>query len=104
MSEAPANGSAFTQKEMLVRLDSKVDALIQTVGSKNAYYDVELALLKARADKLEKTDDVVVKTVEETQKEQAAIRTRQNIAAGAIAVVVFLAPALWILVNKLVNP
>ena len=88
---------------MLVRIDAKVDSLTQSVAAKHAHYDVEIALLKARADEREREDRDKSAEIELTQARLNALATRQNIAAGAIALVVFLAPVLWILVNKLVN-
>jgi hypothetical protein len=55
MTEEPANGSGFTTKEMLVRMDGKLDHVL----NRQAGYDVELALLKARADEQEKTQSVI---------------------------------------------
>ena len=105
MSDVPSNGNgSFTQKEILVRLDSKVDSLIQTVASKNAWYDVQIALLQAGQDKLKVEAEERAKDLEATKAETSSIKTRQNIAAGAIAFIIFMAPVLWILVNKLVAP
>jgi hypothetical protein len=62
MTDEPSNGSGFTTKEMLVRMDGKLDHVL----SRQASYDVELALLKARADEQDKTQTVI-----ETQLEAA---------------------------------
>lgn len=104
MSDVPLNGNGFfTQKEMLVRIDSKVDSLTQTVAVKNAYYDVEVALLKARADKLENASKELDEALDEARDRQESILTRINVAAGAVAIIVFLSPILWILANKYIG-
>jgi hypothetical protein len=104
VTEGPINGNgSFSQKEMLVRIDSKVDSLMQTVAAKHAHYDVEIALLKARADERERNEQQTAEEIEAAKERLGALNTRQNIAAGALAFVIFMAPVLWILVNKLVN-
>lgn len=42
-------GQSFSTKEMLIRVEGKIDAIL----SRQQNYDVELALLKARADQLD---------------------------------------------------
>jgi hypothetical protein len=53
-------GQAFSTKEMLIRLDGKLDAVLARQQS----YEVELALLKARADGLELSEHNRSRTVE----------------------------------------
>jgi len=45
------NGTSFTNKEMWVRVDGKLDAVL----AKQNHYDVELALLKERVAGVERT-------------------------------------------------
>lgn len=45
-------GQTFSTKEMLIRLDGKLDSVL----ARQQNYDIELALLKARADGLELAD------------------------------------------------
>jgi hypothetical protein len=44
--EQVTNSVSFTTKEMLVRMDGKLDSVL----NRQAHYDVELALLKARVE------------------------------------------------------
>jgi hypothetical protein len=46
------NGTSFTNKEMWVRVDGKLDAVL----AKQNHYDVELALLKERVAGVERTE------------------------------------------------
>lgn len=101
--ERPTNGNGFTQKDMLVRIESKVESLTQTVAAKHAGYDVEIALLKARMDEREREDREQNAALEDAEERTRGIVTRQNIAAGAIAIIVFVSPLIWILVNRLVS-
>jgi hypothetical protein len=88
---------------MLVRIDGKVDQLVNSVAQKNAWYDVEIALLKARAEKLEAEDKERDAEVIGVKERQDAILTRINVAVGAVGLIMFLSPVLWILVNKMVS-
>ena len=80
-----------------------MESLTQTVGAKHAVYDVEMALLKARMEERERVEREFAAKLEEAQDRTESIVTRQNIAAGAIALILFVSPAIWILVNKLVS-
>jgi hypothetical protein len=101
--ETPNNGTGWTQKEMLVRIDAKVDV----IAAKQNHIDVEIALLKARADEIER--QVAVKLNDshewrdEVRKEINTVKDEQNVigrklayatgTVGAIVVVVnFIAP------------
>jgi predicted nucleic acid-binding protein len=105
----------FSQKEMLVRMDSKLDAVLaQQVADR-----IDVVLVKARVDGLEqevkerarreevlRVESAVAATqedVEEAKARQDAILRRINMASGAIGLVLFLAPVVWILVNNFVN-
>jgi hypothetical protein len=93
----------WSTREVLIRVDGKVDTLTQTVAAKHAHYDVEVALLKARSDELERSEREVHAELDAVTDKLNALSTRQNIAAGALALIVALSPLIWILVNKLVN-
>lgn len=104
MGEPPASGNgAFSTKEMLVRIDSKVDSLTQTVAVKNAAYDVEIALLKARVAEVEQTERDQDRKLHENEERTGNVITRVNLAAGALGLIIFLSPLIWILINKLVG-
>lgn len=98
MADEPINGTGFSTKEMLVRIDAKVDY----IASKQATSDVELALLKARVEAHEKSEEKAVtdddgrylkleKEIEKLSKRQARTDRRVAYAAGAVSVVVFIA-------------
>lgn len=95
MVEEPANGNGFTQKEMLVRLDGKLDI----IAGKQQHYDVELALLRARQDETEKDvktlkedndnwQNEVRSRIEGLSAEQGTIGSRQKATAYIVAAVV----------------
>jgi ABC-type uncharacterized transport system ATPase component len=65
--DAPENGTGFSTKEMLVRMDGKLDVM----AGKQTHYDVEQALLKARVEVQERT--LREHTIEE-QKTAEAVR------------------------------
>lgn len=92
MSE-PVNGNgggSFTQKEMLVRIDGKVDV----IAAKQQNYDVELALLKARVDRNEHAVNATVNNSDgwrdEVRQEISGIKTQNAKIAGAVAACVVL--------------
>ena len=96
---------SFTTKEMLVRIDGKLDA----VAARQQGLDIEVALLKARTEVLErerKTDkgdddnwhEEVRLRITQVEAEQVATQRRLAYAAGGIAVLAvllnFLAPVI----------
>jgi capsule polysaccharide export protein KpsE/RkpR len=61
---------------------------------------------RARREEVKRVEDAVKETrmeVEDTKNRQDSILRRINIASGAVGLVLFLAPVVWILVNNLVN-
>jgi hypothetical protein len=93
--ETPNNGTGWTQKEMLIRIDAKVDV----IAAKQNHLDVEIALLKARADELErmtrsKVEDVAVwrdevrDEIKQVKEEQAIIGRKLAYATGTVGAIV----------------
>ena len=62
----PANGTSFSTKEMLVRLDGKLDVVL----NKQNHYDVELALLKARVEEHERNNKEALSHMRVTVEER----------------------------------
>lgn len=65
------NGTSFTNKEMWVRVDGKLD----TISAKLGWYDVEIALLKERMAGMEATR---ASSVEASNKNKAALEKQLN--------------------------
>lgn len=87
--------ASFTQKEMLVRIDAKVDV----IAAKQANYDVELALLKARQEEQVRTSrekqkehdtkyEALDKRIDALTATQESFSRRLTYATGAISVIV----------------
>lgn len=70
--EPQANGNGFTNKEMWVRVDAKLDTLV----AKQQYFDVELALQKERQHQLELEIQKVMTTEEEARRHAESDRGR----------------------------
>lgn len=88
---------AFTVKEMLVRVDGKLDV----IASKQQNYDIELALLKARVgqnevdiklkhDDSEEWRDEVRAEIAAVKDEQNTISARQKATAIIVAAIVII--------------
>src|SRR3954471_7077514 len=84
MSEEPANGIGFSTKEMLIRIDAKVDF----IGGKQSTYDVELALLKARQEVLERAGDAQEKRYEELRAGVDRVGRKIAMAAGGLSALI----------------
>jgi hypothetical protein len=74
----PQGSNGFTTKEMLIRIDGKVDQLNATMAAKHAHYDVELALLKARDEERKAQVENLAVAAEKTAHEvRHALETRE---------------------------
>ncbi len=75
--------NGFSSKEMLVRIDAKVDV----IAAKQAHYDVELALLKERQRQLEVSSVENSATVEVVRAGQERLGKKIAWATGALSAV-----------------
>lgn len=88
MTTEPQNGTAFTQKEMLVRIDGKLD----TVAAHLTAVELELAVHKAQPLHSDAPVLTLAEEVANLRRGQESINRRVSMAAGAVAVIVTLAP------------
>lgn len=73
------NGTSFTNKEMWVRVDGKLDAVL----SKQNHYDMELALLKERVAGMERGG---ASSVEASNQNKAALEKQLDDAAALMVI------------------
>ena len=100
----PRNG--FTNKEMWVRVDGKLDVVI----AKQNHYDVELALLKARQDEYDRATSggenwrkEVRERIDHIDAQAEDVRTKQKVTAYLVAAVVTISTVVTPVVLKLVG-
>jgi hypothetical protein len=84
MVDEPANGTGFSTKEMLVRIDAKVDV----IAAKQAHYDVELALLKARQETQERIMAESARDYERLQSVVEGVGRKIAVATGALSAII----------------
>lgn len=86
--------NGFTAKEMWVRVDGKLDAVL----AKQSHYDIELALVKARVEEQEReareNRDEMRKSVETIRMNQQSVGSLIKWAAAIIGALVVASDAL----------
>lgn len=96
MSETYPNGGPFSTKEMLVRLDSKLDALLArqaATETRQAVFNAEL--IETRND-VREISQVAQRALAETSN----LKLTMRYVAGAIGLVLFLAPFVFTLITR----
>lgn len=90
----PTNG--FTTKEMLVRIDGKLDAALARIAA----LELKQGIHEARPYHSEATQDELNEKLDGLAKDNKGLNKRVNYAAGAIAFIVAAGPFVFYLLHN----
>jgi hypothetical protein len=87
---APENGNGFTQKEMLVRIDGKLDAALARITA----IETKLAVHEAKPLHDPSTLEHMEQRVDHVESGITGIKRRQAYSVGALAVLIVVGDAI----------